>query len=338
MRSPKFKGKRMLSEAMIRRSLIIYAILFLAVVSFASEKKPKALSDIDTIKQTLNSRTNGNDPYYSKVLSPAQSLELDKSKSDRIQSANDLLNTEMAAVITAFKGASEDKKVEAVNQAAAKFDGDLVKNGGAHIVFTDSNPSAAVARTMLMIPKKLKAGLNSAQIFNILTSYKHSAKPSDFLYEYADANNLTSGIVKNTTGSDETWKGDAAGQPFSLKQNFVLKKCRQLLGWRCVTSFYRADSFLKAADATNLLFIAIYDLQNNPDHPDFANDKRSNNQITGSSALYIVKESADWVMLYGVDSQWNNGKLSFQGAIQSEFKKDFDRFKERISYDLKVQL
>jgi hypothetical protein len=60
------------------------------------------------------------------------------------------------------------------------------------------------------------------------------------------------------------------------------------------------------------------------------------NQITGSTAMYIVKETTDYVMLYGIDSQYNNDKASFTGAILSEFQKDMDRFKQRISTDLGI--
>lgn len=324
----------MASQALIKNSLVIYVILFFALISFSAEEK--ATKEITAITQILNERTNGNDSYFSKVLSPAQSLEVNKSKSDRIISANQSIIDELTSVFTAFKSSAEDKKVDAVSEAVNQIEPDLVKNAGAFVTFYDSVPSAAVSRTMLMLSKKLKPGLSTDQVFNILTSYKRSAKPSDQLYEYSFASDITQGSVLHSQGSDTTWMGAAAATPLALGENIVLKKCRQLLGWRCVTSLYRADSLLKAEENVKVLFISIYDLENNPDHPDFAKDKRSNNQITGSTAVYFVKESADWILIYGIDTQWNTGKLTFQSAIQNEFKKDFDRFKERISSDLQL--
>jgi hypothetical protein len=322
------------SETVIKNSLIIYVILFFALVSFSAETK--SLKEIDAISKILTERTNGNNPFYSKALSPAQSLEVDKSKSDRIQTVNTQIISELTSILTAFKSTTEDKKVEAVNQAAAKIEPELVKNNGAFVTFFDSVPSAVISRTILMIPKKLKPGVSAADLFTILSSFKHSPKLSDHIYEYSSAQNLTEGVMKYTLGSDTTWIGPSAAPAFSENQDVVLKKCRQLLGWRCITSLYHTDSLLKAADQIKVLFISIYDLENNPDHADFAKDKRSNNQITGSTAIYFVKESPEWILLYGVDTQWNNGKLSFQGAIQTEFKKDFQRFKDRISADLGV--
>lgn len=328
----------MASEVLIKNSLIIYVILFFALVSFTAEKPVAKDTDLATISKLLNERTNGNNAFYSKALSPAQSLEVNKNKSDRIQSVNNQIMSEITLVVNAFKQASEKDKLTAVNSAAATIDSQLIPNGGAYITFTDSNPSAAFSRTVLVVSKKVKAGLVAKNVFDILTSYKRSPKPSDHVYEYSSAENLTQGAIQYTEGNDSTWKGAGAAKPFALNQDIVLKKCRQVLGWRCATSLYHVDSFLKGSEATQLLFIATYDLTQNADHPDFARDKRGVNQYTGSTAMYVVKESAEWILLYGIDAQWNDGKLSFQGAIQNEFKKDFERFKDRISSDIQAPL
>ncbi len=324
------------TNKLIKNSLVIYAILFFAIVSFATEEK--SVKDIDAISKLLQERTNGNDAFYSKALSPAQSLDVDKSKADRIEIANKHIVDEIALVLSSFKSVAEDKKITSVYQAAALISPDLVKNSGVFVTFFDSNPSAAISRTLLMIPKSVKPGLTAESILNILTSYKHSPKQSDHIFEYEVAQNLTQGHIIHVEGSDSSWIGKGSLSPLAVGEDFVLKKCRQLLGWRCVTSLYRADSLLKGEESVKSLFISAYDLEKNPDHADFANDKRSKNQITGSTAIYIVKESSEWILLYGVDTQWNNGKLSFQGAIQTEFKKDFERFKERICSDLGISV
>lgn len=323
------------SDLLIKNSLVIYMILLLALVSVAAEKTVVD-KEISLITKTLNTRTNGNDPFYSKALSPAQSLDVSKNKSDRVQTVNNNIISEMNAILAAFKSAPENKKLESVTAAVSGIESQVVKEGGAFITFTDSNPSAAVSRTLLMIPKKIKPGLNSKTIFDILTSYKRSPKPSDHVYEYSSSQNLTEGAVQYTEGSDNSWKGPMALKPFSMDKDIVLKKCRQLLGWRCITSLYQANVLTKGSEAAQLLFISTYDLTQNPDHPEFAGDKRGLNQYTGSTALYVVKESAEWILLYGTDALWNDGKLSFQGAIQKEFKKDFERFKDRISTDIQV--
>lgn len=322
------------AQVLIKNSLIIYVILLVALISFSAEKNVASKeTDILKITQLLNSRTNGSDAFYSKVLAPAQSLATSKSKSDRITEANEKIISEINLVLTSFKKTVENQKNEAMKLVMSSIDPDLNKNGGASIVFTEGKPSAATSRTFLMIPKKNNSKMTSNLVFNIMTSYKRSAKASDHVYEYPFSENLTQGSVKYVQGSDTTWKGENAALSFDFDKDIVLKKCRQLLGWRCATSLYNATRFLNGDEEAKVLFIYTYDLENNPDHPDFAKDKRSVNQYSGSTAVYVVKESSEWILVYGVDAQWNEGKLSFQGAIQNEFKKDFDRFKERISAD-----
>lgn len=318
------------NNVLIKNSLVIYLILLFAVASFSADEK--AIKEISTIKQLLTERTNGNDAFYSKALSPAQSLQIDKSKSERILIANETILNEMTSVLTTFKSTSDDAKLEAVYKTVNQIETEVVKNGGAYISFFDSVPSAVVARTLLMIPKSTHPDLTTTKVMNALTSYKHSPKPSDHVFEYETAQNLTLGQIQHYVGDDSSVKL----APFQIGKEVVLKKCRKLLGWRCVTSLYRADDLLKDDDSVKVLFISVYDLENNPDHADFSNDKRSINQVTGSTGIYFVKESTNWILLYGVDTQWNNGKLSFQGAIQTEFKKDFERLKESISNDLGI--
>lgn len=180
------------TQALMKNSLIIYVILLVALISFSAEKKPTPKeTDISKITQILNSRTTGTDALYSKILAPAQSLVESKSKNDRIIEANEKIISELSLVLTTFKQTSEDQKNEAMKSVVASIDSDLNKNGGASIRFTDGKPSAAFSRTFLMISKKNTLKMNSDQVFNILTSYKRSAKASDHVYEYPFADNLT---------------------------------------------------------------------------------------------------------------------------------------------------
>lgn len=313
--------------------LLIGLVILTAAFAFSEEKK--ALPETLALMNLLNDRTNGNNADYNKILSPAQSLDVGQNRSTRIQTVNNKLIAEFDQVLQAFNSASEANKPTAVRQSIQNIEPDLLKNNGAFITFTDSNPSAAVSRIFLMIPKN--ASTSADQVFKTLSSYKRSAKPSDFVYEYENPFNLTSGTMRAYQGTETSWMGPEAAQPFDFGKNYVLKKCRQLLGWRCVTSLYRADQ-LSSTLNTKILFVSTYDLSQNPDHSDFSKDKRSINQITGSTAVYVVKESTNWILLYGADAQWNNDKLSFKGAIQNEFQKDFDRLKQRFSDDLRLTL
>lgn len=326
----------------MRHSFAVFLFLvqsFFIVPAFSTVLETK---ESDFVAKLLKDRTNANDAFYSKVLSPAKSLELDKNSDARIQTVIDQMTKEFDLVTTAFKDSNEEQKVNSVNAAVNKIEPEVVKAKGAYITFVDastpahSGPSSGVARIVMLVPKK-GPQVTAASVLATFSSFKHSAKASDYFYEYENARNITSGAVKTTVGNDSTWVLPTAAAPFVVGQDHVIKKCRQLLGWRCVTSVYRTDSFFSAAEAFNMLFIAIYDLENNLDHADFAKDKRSTNQIAGSTAVYIIKESPSWVLIYGVDAQWNKEKLMFSGVIQQEFQKDYVRLKERLSLDLKIK-
>ncbi|MBY0553306.1 hypothetical protein K2P97_02175 [bacterium] len=289
------------------------------------------------LTQLLYSFNLGNNSFYNKVLSPAKSLNTNLNDSGRIQEVNDKIIFEMDKVISAFNIVGEDRKVEAVKQVINKIDPEINKNGGAYIQFVNGKPSAAFSRVILFIQKKAgNKNVTAAQFLKSFSSYKRSAIPSTTIYEYSDAKNLNQSNIKTSEGNDNSWKTPLAAADIPSDQDLVLKKCRQILGWKCVTSLYHTGQVLQNNENIKYLFAAIHDLTNNPDHPDFAKDKRSVNQITGSTALYSIKESANWIMIYGVDAQWNNDKLSFTSLIQDEFQKDYKRVKERLMIDLKI--
>lgn len=300
-------------------------------VAFDAQNQKVALTEF------LSSMTLGNDGFYNKVLSPAKSLNLNLNSADRIQEVNVKIVNEMNAVISAFKATSEEKKLIAVQNVVKQIDPEVIKNNGANIQFINGSPSAAFYRTLIMIEKKPDNATASAeQLVSTLSSYKRSAVMGAQVYEYSDSRNISQSAIKISVGSDVSWKLPQAPPGISSKQDLVLKKCRQIFGWKCVTSIYKTGQLLEGADNIKYLYAGIYDLVNNPDHPDFVNDKRSFNQITGSTALYIMKESPNWILLYGVDSQWNTGSISFAGLIKEEFFKDAKRIRERISLDLKI--
>ncbi len=316
---------------MNQKTVILFATLFILFASSVFAATPEALQ----VSKILKERTNGNDSLYSKLLSPAKSLDVSKNASDRIQSINDQITREIDLVTAAFNSSAEDKKIEAVHAAANLIDSKMTADGGAHIIFVDQNPSSATARILMLIPKK-NSTVSGKNVLNALTSYKRSAKPNNFVYEYAIAENLTSGPIKNLVGSETSYLLPEAATPLKASEQVVLKKCRQLLGWKCLTALYRADAYSISPGGLHLLFSSNVDLNSNPDHADFAGDKRSTNQTTGSTGTYVIIESKDWVIMYSTDAQYNEGKLSFTGIIQQEFQKDFNRLKLRIATDLKL--
>ncbi|MBC7466709.1 MAG: hypothetical protein H7256_12020 [Bdellovibrio sp.] len=313
------------------KSIIFSLILMAAPITFAQE--------IAELSRLVNLRTLGIDAVYGKALSPSQSLETEKSKFERIQSSNAAMLAEVEAVSNAFvKQGPPDMVLGNVYNTVDKYDSEVSGKGG-HILFLGTNPSAAQSRNLFMISKaKLTMANPTAAVLNVLTSYKRSAKTADFIYAYAQPFDLKAGKIVSYEGTETSWLKPEAQAPFENAQDYVLKKCRKLLGWRCITSLYRTDSIPVGSDTMQVLFIAMYDLDANADHDDFAKDKRSKNQITGSTAIYIVKETADWMMIYGTDHQYNNDKTTFQDSIQNEMDKDVGRFKERLSADLGISV
>lgn len=287
----------------------------------------------------LSTKTLGNDGFYNKILSPSKSLNLNLSATDRTAEANSKIVNELDSVLLAFTNSTEDNKLAEVRKTVSQIDPDVIKKGGVNIQFTDGKPSAGFSRILIMIEKKSdNAEVSAERLMSAFSSYKRSALPATSFYEYSDSRNISQSSIKSTEGSDESWKLPQAAPEIAPNQDLVLKKCRQIFGWKCATSIYQTGQLLTNEESIRYLYAGIYDLKNNPDHPTFAGDKRSFNQITGSTALYVVKESANWILLYGVDSQWNEKSISFAGLIQEEFLKDSKRIKERISLDLKLSM
>ena len=270
----------------------------------------------------LNTMTLSNNGFYNKVLSPAKSLNMDLSESDRTLEINTKVAGEIDSVLTAFKNAREGNKLQAVQSEVSKFDPEVISNNGAHIIFFNDGPSAAFSRVLMMVEKKAGSTANAETMLNSFSSYKRSAIPSTYVYEYSNASSITQSTIKTGVGTELTWKMPMAAEAIKPNQDIVLKKCRQIFGWKCVTSLYRTTQILSGKDSIKLLYVGIYNLVLNPDHPEFAGDKRSTNQITGSTAFYAVRESANWIILYGIDSQWNQGTISFTSLISDEFLKD----------------
>lgn len=284
----------------------------------------------------LTSMTLGNNGFNNRVLSPAKSLNLNLSESDRTEEINLKFVNELDEVLTAFQNSAEDKKLENVRAVAKKYDPELLNSGANIQFFNISAPSAAYSRVLIMIDKKANPSVSAEAVLKSFSSYKRSALPSTHIYEYSDAGNIVQSKIKTSIGSDTSWKLPLAAEPIKPDQYLVLKKCRQIFGWKCVTSLYRTGQLGAGSDNLKFFYAGIYDLVANQDHPDFAGDKRSFNQITGSTALYTVKESAKWLLLYGIDSQWNQNLISFTTLIADEYVKDSKRIIERLSVDLKI--
>lgn len=254
------------------KTIILFLVVVVAQVCWSQE--------IPVLTQILNQRTLGADIFFGRALAPAQSLEIKKTKLERIKAANQSLLSELNLVSNAFAKSTGSTAVASVYSAVQTIDAEIIGVGG-HIVFSGDAPSAAQTRTLVLLPKnKIHSADPVNAVMDVLTSYKHSAKMSDFLYEYSEPQNLTVGSIVSTEGTDTSWVFPEAAAPFAEDKNFVLKKCRKLLGWRCITSLYRSEAITVGDAKTRVLFISLYDLDNNTDHADFAGDKRSKNQIT----------------------------------------------------------
>lgn len=290
----------------------------------------------EQILQLISDFNLGNNGFYNRVLSPAKTADVNKSESDRTSAANKRIQHELLTVISVFDKSTEDNKEKNVRDAFSLYDKSLLVKG-TNIIFADTQPSTAATRTLILIKKDGRnTQIDAKNLLKTFTSYKRSAAPSTYVYEYSDAKNISQSRIKTTVGNDLSWKKDQAA-PEMPNDDLVLKKCRQIFGWKCVTSLYRTGEMVLNNKKTQYLIAGVYDLKNNPDHPEFSKDKRSFNQIDGSTAIYLVRESADWVMLIGIDAQWNEEKPSFITLVMDEVQKDFLRIKERIAEDLKIK-
>ena len=277
----------------------------------------------------------GGNTFYIQALSPGISLSVTKTEAERKAETNAMIAEQMQAVISAFKSADESNKLAATRAAVESIDRDILRKG-VKIEFINGEPSNAISRSFMMIEKQPGSTLTTAeQTMKAITSYRRSARPSDHAYEYSMAENLQTSTITHTEGSDQTWRPPLAPPALSLREDKVIKKCRNILGWRCATALYRADEALEGADHIKFLFTSSYSLKNNRDNAQFSGGK-AKNQVDGSTGLLVVKESENWIMVFAIDSQLKEGRLSFTGAIQSGSEEDFARFKQRIAMDLQI--
>lgn len=295
------------------------------------------LAEVEALREMLIERTLGNNPLYNRVISPARSLDKNQSDSERVLQANNLMLNNIQTVLSAFNNAAEADKAAAVQAALNQLDPEIIKNKGVNIQFIKGEPSAAISRNFVMIQKnQSNASLSAESLLNTLSSYRRSARPSDHAYEYSMVDNLQQSTIKYTRGDDNTWKPPQAPAPIAIDSEMAIKKCRQILGWRCATALYNAGEVLDGDQNTKYFYTGSYNIKDNPDHSDFAKDGRSKNQVAGSTGLVVIKESAEWILMYGMDSQFSNGNISFASQIQDAAEKDLKRFKERIMLDMAI--
>ncbi len=301
-------------------------------------------SEIDLIATVLEKRTLGGDELSLRLVAPASSLE--QNENLKIVQTNSRIVREVTHVVNAWIAATDLDRVRAVRKAAQDLDPELRTEFG-HIVFEGNSPSAFQTRTLFLIPKKKIKLMNPAQIvFDAVTSYKRSAKKDDFVYEYANAQNLTFGVITERLGSANSWLKPEAALPFTSGSDFALKKCRQILGWRCTTALYHAESYTsgsvvngagsESANSTSfILFSYTYDLIKNSDHSQFSRSQ-AKNQVDGTTAVLLVKETDNWILVFGTDHRYRAEKQSFSGLVQREFGDDTERLKQRIATDLGI--
>jgi hypothetical protein len=293
----------------------------LPVDSTANSANKQAVANI------LTQFTLGNDALYNKVLSPAKSLNEQKSDADRTAEANEKIQNNLAAIMDAFDNSPEDQKAANVELILKKLDPSFEKGQSGRIEFIDGKISAAFSRIGFVIEKD---NATAEMVLNAFTSYKRAAKSSDHVFEYEDFQDITRGNVIVREGSDSSWLPPLAPTSMAIGSSLVIKKCRQILGWKCGTTLYHADQ----SEKFKYVFMGNYDLSKNPDNPHFKGDSRTKNQVAGTTALFIAKESEKYILFAAADSTWNRKGLSFTSIIQSEYQKDLGKFKQRLMFDL----
>ena len=279
------------------------------------------------VADVLTHFTLGNDAFFNKVLSPAKSLNEQRSDADRTAEANEKIQNNLSAIMDAFDSAAEDQKAAKVEEALKKLDPSFEKGQSGRIEFTDGKISAAFSRIGFVIEKQ---NATAQMVLDAFTSYKRSAKPSDYVFLYEDHQDITRGNVSIREGTETTWFPPLAPAAMEIGSAVVVKKCRQILGWKCGTTLYHVDQ----KENFKYVFMGNYDLSKNPDNPYFKGDSRTKNQIAGSTALFIVKESEKYILFAAADSTWNKKGLSFTSIIQGEYQKDLNKFKQRLMFDL----
>ena len=287
----------------------------------------KNQSNQQLIEDILNRFTLGNDGFYNRVLSPAKSLNEQKSDSDRTAEANEKIKNNLTQLIDAFDNAPEDQKAVQVEATLKALDPNFEKGQSGRIEFTDGKISAAFSRIAFVVEKE---NANADMVLSSFTSYKRSAKKSDYVFEYENFQDISSGKITEREGSDTSWFPPQAAPALGLGESIVIKKCRQILGWKCGTTLYHADQNEKF----KFVFMGNHLLSDNIDNPYFKGDGRTKNQVAGSTAVFIVKESEKHILFAAADSTWNKKGLQFTSIIQSEYQKDLNKFKQRLMFDL----
>lgn len=289
------------------------------------------------VAQLLRQRTLSENTTYSRTIAPAQSLN-ESEKLRAIDAVNGGIVQELSLIAHAWEQSNSADLVGKIRQAASEIDPALANNFG-NIVFEGKAPSAFQSRTLFVISK---ANLHVAQPLQVLrdsiTSYKRSGKPNDFVFEYDDVLDLTQGKIHERVGSETSWLQPEAAPAMALGHDIAIKKCRQILGWRCATALYHTTEYGKNFEPkTQFLVSFTYDLTKNADHPRFSSSQ-SKNQIDGTTSVLIVKESANWLLVYGTDHRYKIEKQSFTNIVQNEFREDTERLRQRIATDLGIPL
>ncbi len=294
-------------------------------------------NETDFLSQLLRQRTLSEEATYSRIIAPALSLN-ESERLRAIDSVNGRIVQELFLIGQAWEQNDAGDIVRKIRQAANEIDPALANEFG-NIIFEGKAPNALQSRTLFIISK---ANLQIAQPLQVLrdsiTSYKRSGKPDDFVFEYGNVLDLTQGEIQERVGSQTSWLKPEAAPSMVLDEDIAIKKCRQILGWRCTTALYHTTEYGKnSASKTQFLVSFTYDLTKNADYPKFSSSQ-SKNQVDGTTSVLIVKESANWLLVYGTDHRYKLEKQSFTNIVQKEFRQDTERLRQRIAIDLGIPL
>src|SRR5215470_56933 len=114
-------------------------------------------SDVATVPQATALKTPlvtiaaGQDKAFGAAVAPAQSLDPEHSRDDRIRAVIERMTSEMDAVKTAFATASPADRISATKTVVGRFSPETAHDGASRS-FEGNGPSLSFMRQLLFVP------------------------------------------------------------------------------------------------------------------------------------------------------------------------------------------
>ena len=311
------------------KSLAAWLVLLLVglVASGGAEAAPPTAAEISGALSTI---ADGRDPGFGAGVAPAQSLDMARSRAERIHAVIARIANEIAAVTTAFATAPEPEKIAATKAAVARFSVETARDGASRS-FEGDGPSLSLMRQVLFVPISSPA-ISAASVIATVSQFERSPKTDDNYYEYSNPADLKGSRVGDEPGSDQSWTSGAR-PAMTPGQVYALKKCRHIfvLGWYCNTSLYRVGTLggTEAGGAQTLVTF-LHPLPPGGDNSQFTDD-RAKNIVDGYTALYLVLAAEKLVLVYNFGIQSKADAASQQSRLNEGHKEEYRQLVSRIA-------